>query len=308
MRLERRVTAEVRSFSRAELEAATSATTLRSAVRRGLVMRVFDGIFIAGEHADAFAARAHAAVRWAGSAAVLGGEAALFLWGGLESPPDVIQVLVPRGTGRKTPPWIRLTHTSYAFATAEWQGVKIATAPFALMQGYGHMPARDRDNAVYRTVATKVATTAMLIEAAASVPRIRGRRALEATLAAAHRGAESYLERHGATTAFNCSALVGLIQQHRIRVGSDRYRCDFYDPESRTAIELDGSAFHQDPHARERDIRRDARLASVGIQTIRFGYRDMTERPAWCREQVIQAIESRSGPRTGPNTAAVRAA
>lgn len=92
---------------------------------------------------------------------------------------------------------------------------------------------------------------------------------------------------------FNCPELPGLLQQHHIRVGTEAFRCDFYDPATRTAVELDGAAYHHNLEARQRDINRDALLASIGVQSVRFGYRDIMDRPQWCRMTLIKIIKER---------------
>lgn len=284
---------DVRSYSAQELERISSRQSLRTAVSHGDLIKAFAGIYISAEHQDSFAARAHAALRWAGPRASLGGSAALFLWGGLERAPSQIQVIVPHGTGLRPPPWVRLTRAGYPFRTASWQSLALVTADFALIQAYGLMPVRDRDGAVYQCVQRGLLDPQLLSEALDTTPRVRLRSKLRATINAALLGSESVLEQQGADVAFACAELSGLLRQHRVRVAQERYRCDFYDAATRTAIELDGAAYHGNLEARERDIRRDVRLASIGIQTVRFGYRDIMDRPQWCREQLITILHQR---------------
>ncbi|WP_062212881.1 DUF559 domain-containing protein [Demequina oxidasica] len=284
------VSRDVRSYSRAELESLTSRQTLRTAVKRGVLIRAFAGIFIAAEHQDSFAARAHAVLRWAGPRAALGGESALFLWGLLDQPPLVIQVIVPHSNGRSTPSWVKMTRITYPVVTAEWHGLAIVTAEVALTQSYGFMAPRSRDTVLFRAVALRLLYLPDLANALRTIPRIRARQALRQAADAAARGSESFLEYQGVRFVFNCSELSHLNQQHWLRVGTKRYRCDFYDAATRTAVELDGAAFHSDKLAHERDIRRDSDLASIGILTVRFGYSDVMQRPEWCRARLIKVL------------------
>jgi very-short-patch-repair endonuclease len=69
---------------------------------------------------------------------------------------------------------------------------------------------------------------------------------------------------------------------------------DFYHEPSKLAVELDGSRYHSEDGARRRDIERDAELAAIGILTIRFSFQDVTERGAWCRRKVLDAVRHRT--------------
>jgi very-short-patch-repair endonuclease len=56
---------------------------------------------------------------------------------------------------------------------------------------------------------------------------------------------------------------------------------------------MDGAAWHGSKRQREKDIRRDALVATVGWQTLRFGYTRLTAEPALCRRDVRAAYEVR---------------
>nr|WP_255479804.1 DUF559 domain-containing protein [Quadrisphaera sp. RL12-1S] len=68
---------------------------------------------------------------------------------------------------------------------------------------------------------------------------------------------------------------------------------DCYDETAALAIELDGRAYHDSPWQRERDITRDARVAGVGIQTVRFSHRRLTSEPEACRREVLEVAAVR---------------
>ncbi len=44
---------------------------------------------------------------------------------------------------------------------------------------------------------------------------------------------------------------------------------------------------------RERDIRRDALVATIGGQTLRFGYARMTGSPEACRDDIRAVVDAR---------------
>ncbi len=54
-----------------------------------------------------------------------------------------------------------------------------------------------------------------------------------------------------------------------------------------------GAARHGSPSQRERDIRRDALVATAGRRTLRFGYRRLTGESAACRTEIRAVHETR---------------
>jgi very-short-patch-repair endonuclease len=112
-------------------------------------------------------------------------------------------------------------------------------------------------------------------------------------VAAIEAGAESYLEERALRQVFNTSEFDRLIRQHDVVIEGQAYRLDLYDDATRTAVELDSEEHHgRSPH-RQRDVNRDVHLATIGIQTLRFTYRDITERPGWCRQMLRDGLRAR---------------
>jgi very-short-patch-repair endonuclease len=103
-------------------------------------------------------------------------------------------------------------------------------------------------------------------------------------------GAESFLEVHAMQEVFVGAGFAGLLRQHVVDTGERRYRLDLYDPRSMTAIETDSAQFHSSVTHWQRDIRRDADLAALGILTLRFSYWDLFERPEWCRDRTLEVM------------------
>ena len=281
------------AFSYRELEALSTEGAVRAALNRGDIVRLLPDCYVAAEHADSFLARADAALTWAGPHSLLAGASALHLWGALERPPGRIDICVPHAQRPRGPSWIRARRISYEVETGNVGRMRTASAPFALAQGYADLPSAHRARAVYSLLNRRVTSTDEILDALACVPRVRERRALLGHVAAAAAGAESWLEEEGLTTVFAGREFSRFIRQHTVRCGDRRYRLDMYDPRTRTAVELDGASWHASPPQRERDLRRDADLAAVGIQTVRLTYRDIVERPEWCRRVVLQVLTAR---------------
>jgi very-short-patch-repair endonuclease len=76
------------------------------------------------------------------------------------------------------------------------------------------------------------------------------------------------------------------VQQRRVAVGTETFALDAANEESMLAVEMDGAAWQGSRVRREADIRRDSQLATVGWQTLRFGYGRMTRAPEACRQEI----------------------
>lgn len=254
---------------------------------------MFRDTYVAAEHCESFAARARAAIAWLGPPAALAGSSALFAFQIADQPPTVIDLVVPSFTSRDTPPWLRLTRASYELPVAWWGACAVAMPGFAVAQAFGRVPRRQRSELVFGALRSRALSAAEVWTALETMPRVKGRRELVRLLISASAGAESHLEHVGLTAVFNTSEFTGLLRQHVVRAHGQRHRLDMYDPETRTAVELDGAAFHSGVDQRERDLRRDAALASVGILTVRLSYRDIVGRPDWCRAIVRRVLHAR---------------
>ncbi|MDN4475852.1 hypothetical protein QQX09_08275 [Demequina sp. SYSU T00192] len=283
-----------RAHTFAELASLSSARKARTAIARGEVVRLLPDAYVSAAHQDSFAARADAALLWAGPTAMLSGPAAMYLWGFLDEPPSTIDLLLPHPMHHQTPPWLRVRRVTWSPPLSRVNGMTVVGPAHAVVLGYGFLAARDRATAVHQAIRTRLVTPRSLIDTLGKVPRVRARRDLRQRLELALAGAESYLEEHGASKVFNTSEFARFVRQHRVRANGGRYRLDMFDPETLTAVELDGDASHSDPSQRQRDLRRDADLAQLGIQTIRISYRDLTTRPEWCRALVRGVLVARS--------------
>lgn len=78
----------------------------------------------------------------------------------------------------------------------------------------------------------------------------------------------------------------------RRQLGAGPYVLDFYCPEARLAVELDG-AVHDDPPRRAADDARTANLAVAGIRVIRFENREVFERLVGVLAAILAAAAAR---------------
>lgn len=283
------------AFSHAAIEKRWSRDTLRAAVRSGEVVRMLPGLYSAAECAESLYTRAYAATRWVGPTSVLIGIGAASVWDACDSRPDAVTVSAPYGTHRTCPPWLRVRRMAPAVPSSDWGQCAIATPAWAVMTAYAEAPRESRDRLIYRAVQRRVTTPAEIAEVADSLTYVHGRRQLTRALAAASAGAESHLEAVALRHVFSTSEFSRFIRQHRILVKGSAFRLDMFDPLTRTAVELDGAEAHVGAAPRARDVKRDALLASAGILTLRFTYKDVTSNGEWCRGVVRETLATRAG-------------
>ncbi len=267
---------------------------VRNAVTAGEVVRVLPDQYASSVHAQSWTVRIRAGLAWTGSSAAIDGLSALYVWGAAD-PPSGVHLVVAEGHHRQAPSWLDLRTASYQ--VDRWlstRGEAVVSPAHAVIRAHALAPPRDRAEVVYRAFRTRIVTGAVLRNALDATPRVRHRAALMRTIEFADAGVESFLEERAAVTVLQGRAFDGLVRQHLVRTDAGRFRLDAFDPTTLTAIEFDGDGTHASAPARLADLRRDVALARIGILTLRFSYRDITDRPDWCRESVTAVIGSRA--------------
>jgi len=85
--------------------------------------------------------------------------------------------------------------------------------------------------------------------------------------------------------------IAGLKFLRQYSVGS--YILDFYCPEKRLAIELDGGQ-HAHTDRKQHDARRNSYLKELGIRVTRFWNNDVLQNTDGVREKIIEEVNRRS--------------
>jgi very-short-patch-repair endonuclease len=282
-----------RAYTRTELRALSSDRTVRSAIDRGDLVRLLPNTYVAAEHADSFAARADAALTWAGPAAALTGRSACFAWTLIDTAPDRVDLALPQQRRLEPPPWLACSRVPYARTAIRVHDFTAVAPAIAIASGYADLTESEQVGAIFGGIHRGIVTVRELRQALVDMPKIRARRALTSRIEAAERGAESWLEEQSLRTVFAGREFDRFVRQHRIRCRGRHHRLDMYDPFTRTAVELDSRAWHSGEEQRLRDIRRDADLASIGILTVRLATRDLMQQPEWCRDVVRGTLANR---------------
>ena len=81
-------------------------------------------------------------------------------------------------------------------------------------------------------------------------------------------------------------------RKFRRQHGIGPYIVDFYCPEEKLAIELDGS-IHEEPEQKDHDQKRDAFLRERGILVLRFGNEQAVGDPYWMIEKIRSVWKGR---------------
>ena len=285
-----------RPFTYSALCALASRHGVDRAIASGELIRVLPNVYASAVHSGSWAVRVRAAIVWAGPRALVAGSSALFAWELIDRAPAEVHLALPHGTHRRPPSWLRVATVTYPVPTAWWQGdIPVALPEFALAQAYGAARPDQRAEMVYRVFRARAVTAESMEAALASMPRVRARASLVARVGWAAAGVESFLEERSLRYVFTGPQFGHLLRQHRILAGGRRFRLDLYDPETSTAFELDGAQAHAAQDRRQADVERDALVAGVGILTVRFTYRDVCDRPGWCREVALRVMRERRG-------------
>lgn len=285
---------EARPWRYAELRQHLSKNGIAGAVAQGTLVRILPDQYSAALHAESWHVRTLAALSWLGPAAAVSGRTALFAFGALAHPPDILDFTMPWGDHTRGPAWLRVRTTTWTVPTLlSADGTRLVEPGLSLALAHEWEPARTRASLVYDAMRSGRIDAQRVVDALSVVPRMRGRSVLLARLGRVSAGAESYLEERAHVDVLTGSRLGALIRQHRLTLPSGRYRVDAYDELTRTAVEFDGAEHHSRPQARQNDLRRDTELAGAGIMTVRLSYQDVTERSRWCRARLLAILRSR---------------
>lgn len=268
---------------------------VRTALQNRQLVRIARNLYAPAAASEQFWARASAAVQATERRGVVSGTAGLFLHSALAQAPEQILVVLSRHHHvTRKPDGVTYYRASASPELALVDGVPVADPEWCLLHAMREVHKKKRQDVAIMALASGVVDPLAAAELAAKFRQTPGRAALLATISAFQDGARSPLELRAMTEVFTGTAFEHFEWQHRVSVAGRTYYLDVFDADARLAIEFDGKEFHVSAVRWRADRERDAFLASIGIQTLRLTWWDITERPQWCREIVQQAIASRA--------------
>jgi len=285
--------------TRAQVLARVPRWVLEHAVGSGALVRAFPQVYIA-RPADPAALR-RAALAFCGGQSVLSHLTALAAWG-LHRPEagEPVHITVPESVRLRSPAGLVVHRRREPSPSVPRGGLPVTRLEVTLVAAWPLLPAGERRAVVIEAVGRRMTTPERVSAALAEVPRLPGRRELRLLLDRLAAGCRSPLEIWGLEHVFAGPGMPEFVRQHPVRLGRRTVYLDGFAPVERVAFELDGEAWHGAPWHRERDLRRDALLATRGIVVVRYGYRRLVGEPDQVRREVLAILAAHQAPEGPP--------
>jgi very-short-patch-repair endonuclease len=265
--------------SRSQLrDAGLSYSAIDRRARAGHLICVHPGVYAIGTLAEIAWADETAALLRCGAHAALTDHSSMTLWEIRDGRARPIHVTYLGRRHGAEPAGVRI-HRSGSLTAHDitvHKGLPVTTPARALLDAAAAHT--DADVARWITLALHASlTSARQLEAACDRA---GRHPGAATLTRAMQG----LDGSGPLEPGGETELAALLRQTSLpqpiaNTHMHGYQCDFYWPQARLNVEADSKRFHGTPAQRERDRKRDAKLATAGIRVIRFWYSEINQHP-----------------------------
>lgn len=287
--------------SRADLLAAVPRHVVDDAGRAGRLIRLHPGVYVEPERLAEPDTRVRAALCYAGSEAALSHFTALSLWGlpgGRLEPP--IHLLGPAGLNRRRGGPGLVVHRRRGFrvdgrAVVTRSGMPTCRVEPSVVDSWPLLPADTRRAAVIAAVAERHTTPDRLRAVVDANPNLLDRLELVRLISLLGLGCRSELELWGYDHVFTGPDLPSIEWNVPVRLGGRTIYLDAYCRAARVNFELDGAKWHTSARDRERDARRDAALAAIGIMVVRFTHDQLVSAPGLVRAQIRSIIAARLG-------------
>lgn len=282
--------------TRAQLLRSVPATVLDGQLGRGQLQRVFPHVYTRRGPATSGATLLRAALLHVGDASALSHLTALHVWG-VQPLVHPLHVTIDQHRRRAGTQGL-VVHRRNGFRIDEHSavvhGLRVTALPRSMVDAWPLLPAPRRRPLLLDLVRAGSVAIGDVRDALAERPNVGGHRGLAQAVDLAEDGCQSELEAMGVLSVFRHRSLPPSVGQFAVSVGGRRLRLDRAWPEVKVAVELDGARFHTDPDARQRDLARDAALASMGWVVLRFTYADVLRDPGGVRARVLAVYATRS--------------
>jgi len=262
-------------------------SAVETARAHGLITDVLHGIYVRAGTEAAFRVRVQALTHWVAPLGVVTGLAAANLWSIVDVEPRRITVQVPREWSLRVPGWARALRIGVVDKRYRLGGILLAPAPDAVVQVWREARADIGASTVIAAIVRGKSTAQDLVDAAARRKRLPRRGELTELIGLVGNTITSYLEYVAWKKVFPPRLFPDLQWQVETWSRGRRRVMDAFDPEAMIDLEFDGGGTHGGVDGFERDRERDADMRAAGIEPLHFTYRDLTERPEWCRQQYL---------------------
>ena len=261
-----------------QLTGRVSPTTVRSWVRSGRLVRRDSGLYVLPSPATDW--RTTVAALLVHRDGVASHATALALWDLIPPPPEPVHVSVTAGRSGRGSPGVVVHRCARLDRHAERRArVPLTSVERSLVDAWGDPRGTTPDavrGAAITAVRGRMCSPDDLARELDLRPQLRGRRALAELVRLLADGCRSELELWGCTQVLRAPGMPPFTMQREIVVGGEKFVLDAVYEEVLLAVEMDGAAWHGSRRQRERDIRRDALVATQGWQTLRFSHARLT--------------------------------
>ncbi|SCX38683.1 Transcriptional regulator, AbiEi antitoxin, Type IV TA system [Klenkia marina] len=281
--------------TRQDLLAVAPAGIVDNHIASGRLQRVFPHVYTARGNPAAGDRRLRAAVMCAGGLAVLSHTTALAVHG-VRDHAGPVHVTIDE-TRRRAGSRDLVVHRRVDLADADRCTVRalpVTSLPDALVDAWPLLPRAERRPTLVRAARDHHIEADALRRAAARRPNLGGHRELVLAVDLVADGVQSELEALGVLKVFRHRSLPRSRGQLALACpdGVTRHLDRAWE-EAMLAVELDGAAFHTSPADRQRDLHRDAVLASMGWLVLRFTYAEVLRDPDGVRGKVLAVYRTR---------------
>ena len=276
------------------LTAQADRKTIARWVNAGHLHRIHPGIYALPTASRVWRSRLEAAVH--ATDGVISHRSALALWE-LASPGRQLHLTVELSRSARGSAGVVLHRTRELRETVRRvDGLPVSCVERAVVDSWGSPGGLERADlraAAIEAVRRRLCRPRQLLDEVARRPCLRGRASLIQLVGLLSDGCQSELEIWGCLNVLRAPGMPSFVQQRRIAIGTEVFVLDAAYDEVKLAVEMDGAAWHGSRAQRERDIRRDALLASAGWQTLRFGFSRLTTAPDMCRREIRATYDAR---------------
>jgi very-short-patch-repair endonuclease len=272
---------------------------LDDAITDGAIRRIFPEVYALPDRAKDRGVRRHGAVAHRPRTA-LSAIDALDVWGVFPFAIPAVEPIHVTGDLREpSSNWPGLkVHRRAAFVRRAPHAWEVRDLPAvrieqAIIDSWTMLPEVDHRVPVITAVRERRTTGLLLREVLANNSRAAGLAEMRHVFDLVAAGCHSPLELWGHENVFSDASLPLSKCQVPMKLSTGSIYLDRYYEEERLNVELDGAAYHGEPGQRERDIRRDAELATLGIQAVRFSHPRLFGDPDGVRSEVLRILRVR---------------
>lgn len=279
----------VHAYRRDELLRCWSTRQLTQAVADGTVARILPRIYCGSRHVATPAVRGEALNLWHPRGLVTGALALHLYTSELPAPPEAA-ILVAHGTQPRSPNWARIVQGIMPRLAGLPGNVRCTPPERALLDAWRMAASSDREEVIWGALWAQTCTWRELQSEVTRAAKVPGRRRLERMLGWFADGATSPLEVRARHQTFVGREFREFERQVPVVLPSRVARPDMLHRRAWVAVELDGDRYHSTRDARDRDRARDTELTAAGYAVLHFGWRDIVDRPEWCRRTVLATV------------------